>query len=59
MKRELRTLVDYLYRETSFPSGCLLLSGTGVIPPDSFTLQHGDEILISVGESGTLHTIVE
>jgi 2-dehydro-3-deoxy-D-arabinonate dehydratase len=59
MKRELRTLVDYLYRETSFPSGCLLLSGTGVIPPDSFTLQRGDEILITVGESGTLHNIVE
>jgi 2-dehydro-3-deoxy-D-arabinonate dehydratase len=59
MKRKLRTLVDYLYRETSFPNGCILLTGTGVVPPDDFTLERGDEILITLDEVGTLHNIVE
>jgi 2-dehydro-3-deoxy-D-arabinonate dehydratase len=59
MKRELRTLVDYLYRETSFPNGCILLTGTGVVPPDDFTLERGDEILITVDNVGTLHNLVE
>ncbi len=43
MKRDPQTLVDYLYRDQSFPHGCFLLTGTGIIPPDSFTLQSGDE----------------
>lgn len=59
MKRDFRTLVDYLYRETSFPDGCVLLTGTGVVPPDGFTLQHGDETFITVDGIGTLHSIVE
>jgi len=59
MKRDFRTLVDYLYRETSFPDGCLLMTGTGVVPPDEFTLHHGDEILITVEGIGTLHNKVE
>jgi 2-dehydro-3-deoxy-D-arabinonate dehydratase len=59
MKRDFRTLVDYLYRETSFPDGCILLTGTGVVPPDSFTLAHGDEILITVDGVGTLRNTVE
>jgi 2-dehydro-3-deoxy-D-arabinonate dehydratase len=58
MKRDFRTLVDYLYRETSFPDGCLLMTGTGVVPPDAFTLQHGDEIRITVDEIGTLQNAV-
>lgn len=58
MKRDFRTLVDYLYRETSFPNGCLLFTGTGVVPPDGFTLQLGDEILVTVGGAGTLHNTV-
>jgi 2-dehydro-3-deoxy-D-arabinonate dehydratase len=59
MKRDFRTLVDYLYRETSFPDGCVLLTGTGVVPPDDFTLQHGDETRITVDGIGTLHNVVE
>ena len=59
MKRELSSLVDYLYRETSFPDGCVLLTGTGIVPPDDFTLQRGDEILISVEGAGTLQNVVE
>lgn len=54
MKREPRELVEYLYRETSFPSGCYLLTGTGVVPPDDFTLDHGDEIRITIEPIGTL-----
>ena len=58
MKRDFRTLVDYLYRETSFPAGCVLLTGTGVVPPDGFTLHHGDETFITVDGIGTLHNVV-
>jgi len=58
MKRDPRTLVDYLYRETSFPDGCILLTGTGIVPPDDFTLQRGDEIAITIDEVGTLQNVV-
>jgi 2-dehydro-3-deoxy-D-arabinonate dehydratase len=58
MKRDFATLVEYLYRETSFPDGCLLFTGTGVVPPDGFTLQPGDEVLVTVGLSGTLRNTV-
>lgn len=54
MKRDPRTLVEYLYRDQSFPAGCFLLTGTGIIPPDAFTLQSGDEIRISISGIGTL-----
>ena len=54
LKRDPLQLVDYLYRNNSFPGGCLLLTGTGVVPPDSFTLQRGDEIRISIPPIGTL-----
>jgi 2-dehydro-3-deoxy-D-arabinonate dehydratase len=59
MKRDPQTLVDYLYRDQSFPFGCFLLTGTGIIPPDSFTLQSGDEIRISITGIGTLVNHVE
>jgi 2-dehydro-3-deoxy-D-arabinonate dehydratase len=59
MKRDFATLVRFLYRETSFPNGCILLTGTGIVPPDSFTLEHGDETLISVDGIGTLHNVVQ
>jgi 2-dehydro-3-deoxy-D-arabinonate dehydratase len=58
MKRDLQTLVTYLYKETSFPHGCVLLTGTGVVPPDDFTLQTGDDIAITVDEVGTLRNTV-
>ncbi len=58
MKRDLPTLVEYLYRETSFPDGCVLLTGTGVVPPDGFTLDHDDEILITIDGIGTLRNVV-
>src|SRR4051812_29934721 len=58
MKRNPQTLVDYLYRDNLFPNGCFLLTGTGVVPPDSFTLQHADEIRISIDGIGTLINFV-
>src|SRR3984885_1743487 len=54
MKRDPRTLVEYLYRDQSFSHGCFLLTGTGIVPPDTFTLQSRDEIRISIGGIGTL-----
>jgi 2-dehydro-3-deoxy-D-arabinonate dehydratase len=54
LKRPLTTLVEYLYRESSFPNGCFLLTGTGIVPPDSFTLKHGDVIHITIAGIGTL-----
>jgi 2-dehydro-3-deoxy-D-arabinonate dehydratase len=54
MKRDPRTLVEYLYRDQTFPVGCFLLTGTGIVPPDTFALQSGDEIRITITGIGTL-----
>jgi 2-dehydro-3-deoxy-D-arabinonate dehydratase len=58
LKRDPQTLVDYLFRDNVFPSGCFLLTGTGIVPPDAFTLQPRDEIRISIEEIGTLTNFV-
>lgn len=58
MKRDLAALVDYLYRDNTFPDGCYLLTGTGIVPPDSFSLKHADEIRITIGGIGTLVNFV-
>jgi 2-dehydro-3-deoxy-D-arabinonate dehydratase len=54
LKRKFSTLLEYLYRDNSFPNGSFLLTGTGVVPPDEFTLQHQDEIQITISGIGTL-----
>ena len=54
IKRRLDELVSWLYSELSFPDGCFLMTGTGIIPPKEFTLQPGDEIHISIDLIGTL-----
>jgi 2-dehydro-3-deoxy-D-arabinonate dehydratase len=54
MKRQPKELVEYLFRDNSFPHGCVLLTGTGVVPPDAFTLAPGDEIAITIEPIGTL-----
>jgi 2-dehydro-3-deoxy-D-arabinonate dehydratase len=54
MKRKPEELVEYLYRNNSFPHGCFLLTGTGVVPPDGFTLKPGDEVRINISPVGTL-----
>jgi 2-dehydro-3-deoxy-D-arabinonate dehydratase len=58
LKRSPRELVDYLYREDEFPDGCILLTGTGIVPPDDFTLALGDEIHITIDSIGTLTNVV-
>jgi 2-dehydro-3-deoxy-D-arabinonate dehydratase len=54
IKRPLPSLADWLFRENSFPHGCFLMTGTGIVPPDDFTLQQGDEIRITIPPVGTL-----
>ncbi len=58
MKRKPSELVGYLYRDNSFPHGCVLLTGTGIVPPDEFTLAAGDEIAITIEPIGTLVNVV-
>lgn len=58
MKRNPTELVEYLYRDNVFPNGTFLLTGTGIVPPDSFTLHHGDEIRISIDGIGMLTNFV-
>ena len=54
LKRTPEELVEYLYRDNIFPYGCFLLTGTGIVPPDDFTLQVDDEIRITIDPIGTL-----
>lgn len=54
MKRQLPELAGWLYRDNSFPTGAYLLTGTGLVPPNEFALDHGDEIRISIEGLGTL-----
>jgi 2-dehydro-3-deoxy-D-arabinonate dehydratase len=58
LKRRFEDLVTYLFRELDFPYGVFLLTGTGIVPPDDFALQHGDVIEITVPEIGTLRNPV-
>lgn len=50
MKRTLEDLAAYLFRELDFPHGALLMTGTGIVPPETFSLQSGDMVRVSVGE---------
>ncbi len=54
IRRPLPSLVEWLFRDNSFPAGCYLMTGTGIVPPDDFTLARGDEIRISSPAIGTL-----
>ena len=54
MKRKPQELVDYLFRECTFPKGCLLMTGTGIVPTTDFTLKKDDEIQIKIDPIGTL-----
>jgi len=58
LKRDPVSLVEYLYRDNVFPNGTFLLTGTGIVPPDAFTLNPGDEIRISIDGIGTLVNFV-
>ncbi|MGP8219594.1 MAG: fumarylacetoacetate hydrolase family protein [Limisphaerales bacterium] len=54
IKRSFTELADFLFRCQQFPHGAVLLTGTGVVPPDSFTLQAGDTVEIEISGIGTL-----
>jgi 2-dehydro-3-deoxy-D-arabinonate dehydratase len=58
IQRPFTSLAEYLFRHTSFPHGCFLMTGTGIVPPDDFTLQTGDEISITIEPIGTLTNTV-
>lgn len=58
LKRDPKELAEYLFRELDFPHGALLMTGTGIVPPDDFTLQSGDVIRISIDGIGTLENPV-
>ncbi len=58
MKRKHNELVEFLFRECKFPKGCFLMTGTGIIPPDDFTLKVGDEVRITIDHIGTLVNVV-
>ena len=52
--RSLKELVEYLGRCKQFPQGALLFTGTGVVPPDTFTLEAGDTVRIRIDPIGEL-----
>ncbi len=58
LKRELKELVKFLFREMSFPCGVFLMTGTGIVPEDQFTLAPGDVIRISIEGIGILENYV-
>ena len=59
MKRKPQELVNYLFRESSFPNGAFLMTGTGIVPPPDFTLKKNDIISIEIEEIGILTNTVE
>ncbi|MGP8252473.1 MAG: fumarylacetoacetate hydrolase family protein [Terracidiphilus sp.] len=58
LKRSPQALVEYLFRENHFQAGAYLMTGTGIVPPDSFTLESGDKVSITIDEIGTLENEV-
>lgn len=58
IKRRFHELVDYLFRSQSFPNGAVLLTGAGIVPPDSFTLDEHDSVRITISGIGTLENPV-
>ncbi|MCS7167459.1 MAG: fumarylacetoacetate hydrolase family protein [Gemmatales bacterium] len=59
MRRTIEELISWLGRETTFPHGVVLLTGTGIVPPDDFTLEPDDLIHIEITGVGRLANIVE
>lgn len=57
MKRKPQELADWLFRSSSFPIGCLMMTGTGIVP-DNFTLHPGDLVKITIEGIGTLENKV-
>ncbi|MBP7643106.1 MAG: fumarylacetoacetate hydrolase family protein [Saprospiraceae bacterium] len=59
MKRSLTELVGFVCREASFPHGCFIMTGTGIVPTSDFTLEVDDKVKITIEGIGTLVNIVE
>jgi 2-dehydro-3-deoxy-D-arabinonate dehydratase len=59
IKRSFEELVSFVFRECSFPHGCLIMTGTGIVPGSDFTLKSGDEINITIDNIGTLSNTVQ
>jgi 2-dehydro-3-deoxy-D-arabinonate dehydratase len=58
IKRSFNELIDYLWRSQEFPNGVVLLTGTGIVPGDDFTLQAGDIVTIEISGIGRLQNTV-
>jgi 2-dehydro-3-deoxy-D-arabinonate dehydratase len=58
IKRRLDELVTFLFRSQRFPHGAVLLTGTGIVPPDDFTLQAADIVRITITDIGALENRV-
>jgi 2-dehydro-3-deoxy-D-arabinonate dehydratase len=54
MRRSVTELIDWLGKDNLFPNGVILLTGTGIVPPDEFSLEAGDEVRITIEGIGTL-----
>ncbi len=59
LKRSFEELAEFLFRDNDFPHGCWLMTGTGVVPGNDFTLQSGDVVSIAIDGLGTLTNTVE
>ncbi len=59
IKREFTELTEFLFRDNSHPDGCLLMTGTGIVPPDEFALQRGDVVEIEIDGIGRLVNIMD
>lgn len=57
MKRKPQELADWLFRSSTFPIGCLMMTGTGIVP-DNFSLEKGDVVKITIEGIGTLENKV-
>jgi 2-dehydro-3-deoxy-D-arabinonate dehydratase len=59
IKRGFDELAEFLFRCQVFPHGAVLLTGTGIVPPETFTLQSGDQIDIEISGIGSLRNPVQ
>src|SRR5439155_4215011 len=59
VRRSFGELARYLFSCQTFPHGAVLLTGTGIVPPDSFALQTGDVVRITIDGIGTLENTVQ
>jgi len=58
IKRRFSELMEYLFRSQKFPNGAVLLTGAGIVPDDSFTLEPNDTVRITIPQIGTLENTV-